>query len=130
MLGSCSPAPSESKAPEVIDFQFTEENFPVMDGSTATIPLGEAVMSMLLAKPRNACELSFSTTDNAYYHLRYEEVDILLVYDGAGAVREEVDADTLFETASIGRDGLVFLVNQGNPVDDLTSQHINEANPR
>lgn len=125
LLSSCSTtqAPPDPEAPV---FQFTEENFPRLDGSTATIPLGEAVQSVLLGKPRDACQVAFNTTTHAYYMLSDQEADLLLVYDGGEETKESVQADTAFETAPIGLDALVFLVNADNPVDDLSSQQVRD----
>ena len=142
VLTACAPNPSATSAPsasveptapptpeptaEVIRFTFTEENFPRLDGSTATIPLGEAIQSVLLGKPRSGCGVSFSKTSGAYFALAANETDLLLVYDGGEEVRREVNADALFDTAPIGFDALVFLVNADNPVDNLTTEQVRQ----
>jgi len=142
VLTACAPNPSATPAPsvsveptapptpeptaEVIRFTFTEENFPRLDGSTATIPLGEAIQSVLLGKPRSDCGVSFSKTSGAYFALAANETDLLLVYDGGEEVRREVNADALFDTAPIGFDALVFLVNADNPVDNLTTEQVRQ----
>jgi len=119
---AASVAPTIQPTPEVIHFTFTEENFPRIDGSTATIPLGEAIQSVLLGKPRSECGVSFSKTSGAYYALSVGAADLLMVYDGGEEVRREVDADTAFDTVPIGFDALVFLVNADNLVDNITSE--------
>jgi ABC-type phosphate transport system, periplasmic component len=142
LLTACAPNPPATPAPsvsveptapptpeptaEVIRFTFTEENFPRLDGSTATIPLGEAIQSVLLGKPRSDCGVNFSKTSGAYFALAANETDLLLVYDGGEEVRQEVNADALFDTAPIGFDALVFLVNADNPVDNLTTEQVRQ----
>ena len=119
-----APTPIPEPTPEVIPFTFTESNFPRLDGSTATIPLGEAIQSVLLGKPRSECGVTFSKTNGAYYQLSNGGADVLVVYDGGEEVRQGLKADILFETAPIGLDALVFLVNADNPVTNLTTEQV------
>lgn len=105
-------------------FAFTEENYPKVDGSTATIPLIEAVESVLLDKPRTEINVSVSKTSGAYTALANGTADILFVYDGGDEIREELNADDIFDTVPIGKDALVFLVNTDNPVDNLTTEQV------
>lgn len=117
---------SEAPAPTPFEtgFLFTEENYPRVDGSTATIPLIEAVESVLLGKPRDEVSVSVSKTSGAYTALAKGEADVLLVYDGGDETRLEVHADERFETVPIGKDALVFVVNKDNPVDSLTTEQV------
>ena len=115
-----SPAPVQEQA----RYAFTEKNYPRVDGSTATIPLIEAVESVLLGKPRSETAVTVSKTSGAYIALLQNEADVLLVYDGGEQTRSEVKADALFETVPIGKDALVFLVNADNPVDNLTTEQV------
>ena len=135
-----SPTPTPSPAPTITPvvppnttplatpsgegFQFTEENFPCIDGSTATIPLIEAVTCALLGKPRSEVNVNVSKTSEAYVALAENEADILLVYDSGDETRRQVNADEIFETVPIGKDALVFLVNRDNPVDSLTTEQV------
>ena len=116
---------TEVLSPFVINgFTFTEENFPRIDGSTATIPLIEAVTSLLLGKPRWTIETLVSKTSSAYHSLSSEHADILFVYDVGDETRRSINADEIFETVPIGRDALVFLVNRDNPLDNLTTEQV------
>ena len=123
-----SPAPTieptASPAPEAERFPFTEENYPRVDGSTATIPLIEAVESVLLEKPRKEVTVSISKTSGAYEALAANRTDILLVYDGGDETRIQVNADELFETVPIGKDALIFVVNKENPVESITTEQV------
>jgi len=113
-----------SVSPQVIPFTFTEENMPVIDGSTANIPLISAVQSVLLGTPRND-NVTVSGTDNAYVKLIEGEVDILLVYAPAQSSLDHARAMGVeLEMAPIGKDALVFLVNKNNPVKSLTPEQI------
>ena len=121
------PTAPESTPPDNGEFTFTTENMPVIDGSTATIPLIEAVYSVLLGIPREqaADMVSTSGTDNAYYRLFYGGADILLVYSPSPDTLENAKNTGIeLEMAPIGCDGLVFLVNKANPVSSLTPDQL------
>lgn len=105
-------------------FPFTLENYPVVDGSTATIPLIEAVQHVLLGTPRSEITVTVSKTNGAYRALMDGDADILLVYDGGAEIRDELNADEVFETAAIGKDALVFVVNRENPISNLTTDEV------
>lgn len=119
-----SPVVTATPLPVKEKFQFTEENFPRIDGSTATIPLIEAVECVLLEKSRTDVIVNIRKTSGAYEALANNEADILLVYDGGEETRKYVKADELFETVPIGKDALVFLVNKDNPVDNITTEQV------
>ena len=116
--------PSPPPSPFVPPYPFTEENYPRVDGSTATIPLIAAVESVMLEKPRSEIAVNVRKTSGAYTALATGEADILLVYDGGDETRLEVNADARFETVPIGRDALIFVVNSDNPIDNLTSEQV------
>ena len=46
--GKAPEAPAPAPAPEPQQFFFTRENFPRLNGSTSTVPLGQAIASVLL----------------------------------------------------------------------------------
>ena len=123
------PQPVVITTPQPVSegFVFTKENMPVIDGSTATIPLIEAVYSVLLGIPRTeAAEIVYTSgTDNAYDKLIWEGADILLVYSPSPETLESAaNIGIELEMAPIGRDGLVFLVNTVNPVKSLTTEQL------
>ena len=70
--------PDDTAAPV---FRFTRENFPRMDGSTACIPLAEAVASVLLGESREqAADLvRFNRTTQSFRNLKDGLCDILIV---------------------------------------------------
>ncbi len=113
--------------PDLAGLSFTEAEFPRLDGSTATIPLGEALAALMMGKNRAECAeyAKFSGTNEAYKKLVSGRASILLVYempDDASAYIQGYAAQ--LETAPIGRDALVFVVNARNPIDNLTTQQV------
>ena len=105
----------------------SEDDFPRLDGSTATKPLGEALAALIMGKDRAACKefADFSGTNEAYIRLADGEADLLLVYEMPSEADEYVrDQASSFEIASIGMDALIFMVSTLNPVDNLTTQQI------
>ena len=79
---AATPTPTPGKT-----FVFTRENFPRLDGSTATVPLGEAIASVLLGESReNVADLiHFSKTTGAYNALMAGEADLLVVAEAGEA---------------------------------------------
>jgi len=112
------------------EFIFTRENFPRMDGSTSTAPLAEATAAVLLGEPReNVAELAsdFSRTTQSFRNLANGLCDILIVSEPVPEVFDELKAMGFeIEMAPIALDALVFVVNAGNPVNDLTHQQIKD----
>lgn len=101
--------------------------FPRMDGSTACLPLMAQVMSAAcgIEMEEAECNITASKTSNSWLNLIYGNTDLLLVYEMPESVKEMWDADeTPLEMTAIGRDALVFLVNNQNPVESLTQQQL------
>ncbi|MCL2433673.1 MAG: substrate-binding domain-containing protein [Clostridia bacterium] len=128
-----SPAPSlppgVSPPPTIPPegFQFTMANFPKLDGSTANIPLGEAVMALLTGETRENCRerIDFTGTNSAYKKLVSGETEIILAYEMPDEARSFMDDREIeLELAEIGRDALVFLINSANTVNNLTTEQL------
>jgi phosphate transport system substrate-binding protein len=121
-----SASPSDTAEPPTSPaeiFQFTRDNFPRMDGSTSTIPLGQAVASVLLGEPReDVADLAmFNKTSQSFINLMNVDSDVLIVAEPSASVFEEMEkANFKYEMAPIATDALVFIVNASNPVDSLT----------
>ena len=139
--GSSEPASSASTAPEppassaaseVTAAPFlTVEDFPALAGSTACYPL----MAQLQADPPGmALEeaqsiISVSTTAYAWesFGLYNTDTKMLVVYEAPDSVKEELEAANVqLEQKPIGVDALVFIVNEDNPVTDLTQQQLRD----
>lgn len=108
----------------------TTENFPQIDGSTANLPLMAEVYSRVCGVPLVDAQTSVSEargTSEAWRSLVSGYSDLLLVYEAPETVRQELeDSRVDLEVTPIGRDGLVFLVNQKNPVDNLTQKQLQD----
>ena len=118
-------APSDR--PDREEFAFTRGNFPRMDGSTSTAPLAQAAACVLLGEPREAvAELAqFSRTTQSFRNLAAGLCDILIVSEPAPEVFEELkELGFEIEMSPIATDALVFVVNESNPVDNLTLDQI------
>lgn len=104
----------------------TKEEFPVLDGSTANIPLGEEIYTYLTGATIEEArkDLKFYKTSESYYRLQSGEADILIVYEPSQDVLDEIADGKDFLFKPIGRDALVFIANAENPVNSLTQQEI------
>ena len=139
LLAGCQSAPEPTPAPVPTtgptapatpapgQFRFTRENFPRLDGSTATVPLGQAVAAVLLGESRESVNdlISFHKTSRAYYNLVDGEADLLIVAEGGEdsyAYRDEHGQTWRMEP--VAAEALVFFVNEDNPVTGLTLDQV------
>lgn len=105
----------------------SREEFPIVDGSTANIPLGEAIYQYLTGASLEETQedLKFYKTPDSYRRLISGEADILLVYEPSQIILDEIAAsnvELLFKP--LGRDALVFIANESNSVTSLTKEQI------
>ena len=136
-LAACAkapePAPTEAPTatpeatPTPEQFRFTRENFPRLNGSTAMVPLGQAIASVMLGETREevADLTNFSRTTQSYRELMWGQADLLI--SGAppqGIYDEKEEAGVEWEISLFAVDGLVFVVNESNPIDNLTTEQI------
>ncbi|MDR1735921.1 MAG: substrate-binding domain-containing protein [Oscillospiraceae bacterium] len=124
---AASPVPTTAPPPEPL--VFTEENFPRIDGSTATIPLAQTVYSSFLGKTwEQAGEMvDFNGTSQAWSWLYNKHTDLILAYEPPEqAFKNYTSGEGALEYAPIGRDALVFLVNAQNRADNLTAGQIRD----
>ena len=113
--------------PQAGQFVFTRENFPRLDGSTSTAPLGQAIASVLLGESREEVSdlIQFSRTTESYRNLLWGNTDVVIAAEPAESTWEEKESQGFdWEMAPFAVDGLVFLVNEDNPVDGLTTEQI------
>ena len=138
--GSETPASSASATPEASassvselpsEMLFSEEDFPKLDGSTACIPLMAQMMADTTGMDLEQAQsiISVSTTAYAWENFGLYDTDtqMLVVYEAPDYVKKELeDANVQLESKPIGRDALVFIVNENNPVKSLTQQQLKD----
>lgn len=120
------PMPEASDPPPPA---FTAESYPVIDGSTVTIPLSETLASRLMDLPLEEARqyVLHNKTHPAYVNLIYGKADLIFV---TGPSEEELqlaeDQGVELEVIPVVHEGFVFLSNEDNPVEGLTLGQIRE----
>jgi phosphate transport system substrate-binding protein len=108
---------------------FTMDTYPRVDGSTATIPLSEAVACELLglSKEESTNFIKHNTTHYAYENLIKNKADIVFVTEpSAEELNMAQAANVELEVIPIVKEAFVFLVNVDNPVNSLSSNQIRD----
>lgn len=128
---AASSEDSASSTPAAEPF-LTPEEFPGVDGSTACIPLMAQIMADTTGADLTEAQsaINVSTTAYAWENMGVYDSDLaqlLIVYEAPDYVKDEIaQAGTQLEQKAIGRDALVFIVNQDNPVQSLTLDQLRE----
>ena len=132
----CTPAQNNPQNDEQNDnqdvvqqasLQLSLEEYPRMDGSTANLPMMAEIMSQVCGITlEEAEELTTCTkTSNAWSNVANGNADILLVYEAAEDTKAYLETvGTELEVTPVGRDALVFINNEQNPVDNLTQAQL------
>lgn len=135
-LAACTEKPASSGSSSVPDSTPVVEPFldvadyPLVDGSTACIPLMAQMMADTTGMDLETAQSCITVSTTAYAWERMgvwnEEVcKLLVVYEAPDYVKEELTASSVvLEQKPIGRDALVFIVNEDNPVQGLTRQQL------
>ena len=107
--------------------QIKAADFPVTDGSTATLPLAWMLYRLCTGENQAAAEnaMGFTKTNNAYIRLMDKEADLVIAYEPGPNAQEDPRFKDL-ELKPIGLDALVFLCNTENPVQSLTSSQLKD----
>lgn len=126
---SSGPASAAPPGSTPIVYPIAPEDYPTVDGSTACIPLMAAMEHALTGRDLTEIQtgISVSTTGFAWQRIisDYEPPRMLLVYEAPEYIQQEVaDSSVELEVTPIGRDALVFMVNEQNPVKSLTHQQL------
>ena len=132
--GAASEAASQPDTP--VPF-LTEEEFPRMDGSTACIPLMAQIKANVTGMDLTEAQtrITVSTTAYAWENFGYWSgsdsddygAQLLIVYEAPDYVKEELkESNAQLEQKAIGRDALVFIVNEENPIKSLTQQQLRD----
>lgn len=127
-----SEAPAAS-ADTVIDARpfLSVEEFPKLDGSTACLPLMAQLMADTTGMDLEEAQSNVHASTTAYawenFGLYDTETQMLVVYEAPDTVKEELEAaNVVLEQKPIGVDALVFIVNEDNPVTNLTQQQLRD----
>ena len=121
-----TPVPAPTLAPTPTppqEFVFTRENFPRLNGSTSTVPLGEAVCAVLLGESREEVGdlVKFAKTTQAYRELMSGSADLLIVGEPNEDILAEKETQGFqWEMSPFATDAFVFVVNEDNPVESIT----------
>ena len=131
-----SEAPASSAASEVpAQPILSVDEFPITDGSTACIPLIAQIMADTTGMDLETAQSAVTTNTTAQawrnlglYGNNYgDSVRLIIAYEAPESVKEELKADgDPLEQKAIGRDALVFIVNEDNPVQALTQQQLRD----
>lgn len=128
LLAACgAPEAQPSPTPDANQVSFTRENFPRLDGSTATAPLGRAIAAVLLGESEDEVSdlIDFSRTTESYRELMRGNRDLVIAAEPNETVFGEMkDAGFEIEMEPFAMDALVFMVNAGNPVESLTLEQL------
>ncbi len=112
------------KSPEFL--KLSKDEYPIVDGSTATIPLAISLRAKITGE--NIEDLKNSTTHTktteSFSNLINGNADLLLVYTPLQSVLEE--SKDQIEIKPIGKDALVFFTNKENTVTDLSTAQIQD----
>lgn len=109
------------------------EEFPKVDGSTATIPISQAMYRMATGASQKEAEaaITHGKTTQAWLSLIEGEdywdggSSLVIAYEPGDAVQKALkEAGDNIIMKPIGRDALVFLANRSNPVHSLTDRQI------
>ena len=117
------PSKTSEKAGDL--FEFTQDNFPVLDGSTSTKPMAVAIASVLLGMSTEEADafLTFHKTTDSFSYFKYGDADMLIVAQPSAEALESIsDVDYIMEP--FASEALVFVVNKDNPIDSLTTEQI------
>ena len=105
------------------------ENYPRIDGSTANMPMMAEIRSEFLGEDLTTAEnnTKVTTTDYAWRNLVDGKADLLLVYEPSAETKKIIeDSNVKLKITPIGRDALVFIVNDKNPVKNLTTENLKD----
>ena len=131
LLSACTgTTTAEPEAtPAATSDAFTLASLPHLDGSTASIPLLSLILQKLADVPKaQADNVETSTTPTAYNNIACGPANpkssVVIAGEPAQAIKDGIAGCAQLEYHPIGRDALVFLVNESNPVGSLTTAQL------
>ena len=105
----------------------TVEDYPRVDGSTATLPISRALYQLATGCSQKEADeaIVHTKTTNSYLRLIAGECDLLIVADKNDVVDQAAEkAQVELEIKPIALDPFVFMANEDNPVKSLTQEEI------
>ena len=105
------------------------KNFPRVNDSTANMPMMAMIRSMYLGEDLTESEnnTEVTTTDYAWRNLFDGKNDLLLVYEPSSETKKLIeDSGVKLKITPIGVDALVFIENEKNKVNNLTTENIQD----
>lgn len=127
-LAACNEQkPAEPNGGQTGEAMLKLEEYPRVDGSTANLPMMAQIMAdsvgITLAEAEQLT--SCRKTADAWLALAEGDADLLLVYEAAEMTKQQLaEIGTELTIEPIGRDALVFIVNEDNPVQSLTQEQL------
>ena len=112
-----------------VKVEINEDNYPRVDGSTANMPLMAQIRSDVLSENliTSQNKTAVSTTDYAWRSLINGDKDLLLVYEASSETKRIIEESEIkLIITPIGVDALVFIENENNVVNNLTTRQIQE----
>lgn len=103
------------------------KDYPRVDGSTANMPMMAQIRSSYLGEDLTEAQnnTSVTTTDYAWRNLIEGKADLLLVYEPSSETKKIIeDSGVKLTITPIGVDALVFIVNEKNKVNNLSTQDL------
>ena len=117
--------PEERKALLNQEQLFTADNYPKIDGSTATLPLAEAFKANFTKTDIKDVNVTHTKTHNAYVNLINGDTDLILVtYPSEDEQKLAKEKNVELEIVPIVKEAFVFFVNKSNAVNSLTLEQI------
>ena len=109
--------------------------FPITDGSTACIPLIAQIMADATGMDLETAQSCVNTNTTAwawrnlslYGDNEGNATKLIIAYEAPESVKEEMASEGApLDQKAIGRDALVFIVNEDNPVQSLSQQQLRD----
>ena len=117
--------PEERKALLNQEQLFTADNYPKIDGSTATLPLAEAFKANFTKTDIKDVNVTHTKTHHAYVNLINGDTDLILVtYPSEDEQKLAQEKNVELEIVPIVKEAFVFFVNKSNAVNNLTLEQI------
>ena len=129
------PAGSAAASEAVSEPILEPDEFPITDGSTACIPLIAQIMADTTGMDLETAQSCVNTNTTAwawrnlslYGGSEGDATKLIIAYEAPESVKEEMAAEgDPLDQKAIGRDALVFIVNDDNPMQSLSQQQIKD----